>query len=209
MQKSIKYILFFFIIQSCATKKYIDREQLKGPISNITEKTYNVQDEGNVLVTRKEMRLTKNGRIKYSETFDANNKKIETTEKKLFFEKKSFPDKEAYYCKTRWKPGLRERISCYSQKRYKQNEIIAHYLKDGRIDFIIDNFTTFYKHSYQYNKNNKLLKTVTITSNNAKPIEEVIIKCLTKDNYNNCTQIEKNYSKAKTKELIERTYNYD
>jgi len=119
MLKLLKFTLILIFIQSCATHKYIDKEQLTGSISDMTEITYIMENGNKQLVSRKEMLLTKNGRIKYSETFNANNERIETTEKKLFFEKKSFPDKEAYYCKTRWKPGLRERISCYTQKQYK------------------------------------------------------------------------------------------
>ena len=208
MQKVIKYIVFFLVIQSCATKKYVDKEQLKGSISNITEITYSIENDTKQLVTRKEMQLTKNGRIKYSETFNANNERIETTEKKLFFEKKSFPNKEAYYCKTRWKPGQRERISCYTQKQYKENEIIVHYKKDGTIDFIKDNFTNFHTYGYRYGEKDKQLQSIITLDKKAQHVEQVSLGCLTKDNYGNCLKIEKDYFKAKKKELVERTYKY-
>ncbi len=83
------------------------------------------------LLYKKHYVFTRNGRIKYSKTVDSLGTLLQETEKRLWFVIEKYPDKALYYCKTRWKPRQRERISCYTKKRYKENE--AFYSKGLKI----------------------------------------------------------------------------
>jgi hypothetical protein len=181
-------VLFLFIllltIQSCTTKKYTKARLLPEGIKSATEEIYVVENNQKKLLQKKEMVFTKNGRIKYSKTVDAEGNLLQETEKKLWFVVEKYPNKEPYYCKTRWKPNQRERISCYTQKQYKQNEAIYHYNADGTIDKIVDNFTTF-NTQYFYYTNNELSKIVTRDKND-KLIDEVLVRCETKDEKGAC-----------------------
>jgi len=94
-----------------------------------------------------------------------------------------YPDK-AYYCKTRWKPKLRERISCYTKKQYKQNESIYYYNKDGTIDKIADNFTTFHTQYFYYA--DKALSKIVTRDKNDSLINEVLINCMARDEKGTC-----------------------
>jgi hypothetical protein len=183
----MRVLLFFILlltVQSCATKKYTKKRLLPEGIKWATEEKYSVVNNQKKLLHKKQMVFTKNGRIKYSKTVDAAGNLLQETEKRLWFEVESYPDKEPYYCKTRWKPNQRERISCYSKKQYKQNEAIYHYNTNGTIDNIIDNFATFYT-QYFYYTNNELSKIV-FRDKNDTLIDEVLINCVTKDEKGAC-----------------------
>ena len=130
------------------------------------------------------MVFTKNGRIKYSKTVDAQGNLLQETEKKLWYVIEKYPDREPYYCKTRWKPGQRERISCYTKKQYKQNEAIYHYNTDGTIDKIVDNFTTFNTQYFYYT--NKELSKIIVRDKNGTLIDEILISCEAKDEKGAC-----------------------
>ena len=192
-------------------KKFIQKQQLEGHISEISETTYLIENGKKNLLKHQKIKLTKNGRIKFSETFNTNNKLIETIEKKLFFNKKSFPNKESYYCKTRWKPNRRERISCYSQKRYKQNEIIVQYHNNGTIANIKDNFSSFNTYVYEYgkSKNKRELPNIVILDKKGNFTDRIITTCITKDTLGNCIELEKNYTRTKKLERIGRVITYD
>ena len=181
------YSLFYLIIiQSCASVSFIKKHHLNVEnLKTLTVETYNDIDNNKVLKKKTDYTFTKNGRLKFAQTFNNNKDLLVTEEKKLWFNKKSFPDQEPHYCKTRWKPNNRERISCYSQKRYKQNEAIYHYNKNASISKVVDNFTTFYSHNYFYNSSGKLSK-IHIKDKNGKLIDEVKVKCLETDNKNLC-----------------------
>lgn len=208
MFRILKYLLLLVLVQSCATKKYVNKKQLKGTISNLTESKYIIKNNSKQLVEKTIIQLTNNGRIKYAETADANNNIIETVEKKLFFNKKSFPEKEAHYCKTRWKPNQRERISCYTQKQYKENEIIVHYNKNGTIDKTVDNFSDFSTKKYYYNTKTNNLETILVKNKNGEKLNEISYKCLKKDTVGNCITLEKSFSNSVNKMLILRDFNY-
>ncbi len=172
------------ILQSCTSKKYTKIRLLPEGIKSATEEIYVVENNQKKLLQKKEIVFTKNGRIKYSKTVDSLGNLMQETEKKLWFVVEKYPNKEPYYCKTRWKPNQRERISCYTQKQYKQNEAIYHYNTDGTINKIVDNFTTFYTQYYFYT-NKKLSKIVTKDKNDTL-IDEVLITCETKDEKGTC-----------------------
>ncbi|HSD07537.1 hypothetical protein [Flavobacterium sp.] len=180
--------LWFFVLlltaQACATKKYTAAHQLPDGIKSATEEKYAVVNNHKKLLYKKEMIFTGNGRIKYSKTVDSSGKLLQETEKKLWFVVESYPDKEKYYCKTRWKPNQRERISCYTKKQYKQNEAIYHYNKDGTIAKIADDFTTF-NIQYFYYANNELSKIITKDKND-KLIDELLISCANRDKNGTC-----------------------
>ncbi len=203
--------VFFFIllltIQACASKKYTQQQLLPKGIKSATKETYAIVDNQKTLLHKKEMIFTKNGRIKYSKTIDAAGNLIQETEKKLWFIKESYPDKEPYYCKTRWKPNQRERISCYTQKQYKENEAIYHYNKDGTIHKIVDNFTTFHTQYFHYN--NKDLSKIIIRDKNDKLIDEISISCVSKDKKGTCLKEIRISNKTNKKEEILFTPNYD
>ncbi|WP_418262663.1 hypothetical protein [Flavobacterium faecale] len=185
----MKVFLLFMLcltIPSCATKKYTDIRQLPDGIKSTIEEKYEVVNSQKKLLYKKEQLFTKNGRIKYSKTLGPSGNIIQETEKKLWFVVEKYPDKESYYCKTRWKPKQRERISCYTRKQHKQNEAIYHYNTDGTIAKIVDNFTTFYTHYYYY-INNELNKII-IKDKNDKLVDEIIISCITKDKKGSCTK---------------------
>jgi ferritin-like protein len=180
----IFFIILLLTIQSCATKKYTKIELLPKGIKSATQEIYAVENDQKKLLQKKQMVFTKKGRIKYSKTVDATGNLIQETEKKLWFVIESYPDKEPYYCKTRWKPKQRERISCYTKKQYKQNEAIYYYNMDGTINKIVDNFTTFYTQYFYYT--NKELSKIVIRDKNDKGIDEILISCETKDEKGTC-----------------------
>lgn len=181
-------VLFFFIlllsVHSCATKKYSKARLLPEGITSATEEKYVVVHDQKKLLYKKQMDFTKNGRIKYSKTVDSAGRLLQETEKRLWFVKEVYPDKEAYYCKTRWKSNQRERISCYTQKQYKENEAIYHYNTNGTIDKIADHFTTFHTHYFYYN--NEGLSKIVIRDKDATLIDEVLVNCMAKDEKGTC-----------------------
>ncbi|MDR6844618.1 hypothetical protein [Flavobacterium granuli] len=203
-------VLFFILllaVQSCATKKDVKKLLLPEEIKSGTEETYAIVNNQKKLLYKKEMLFTKNGRIKYSKTVDATGNLLQETEKKLWFIVESYPDKEPYYCKTRWKPKQRERISCYTKKQYKQNEAIYHYNTNGSIDKIVDNFTPFYTQSFFYT--NKELSKIVIRDKNDTIIDEVSIYCETKDEKGACLKEIRVSNKTNNKEEIFFSPNYD
>lgn len=204
-------VLFFLIlllaVQSCATKKYTNKRLLPEGIKSATEETYAVADNQKKLLQKKEMVFTGNGRIKYSKTVDATGKLLQETKKKLWFEVELYPDKEPYYCKTRWKPNQRERISCYTRKQYKQNEAIYHYNPDGTIDKIVDNFTTFHTQYFHYS--NKELSKIVIKDKNDRLVDEISISCVIKDVKGACLKEIRTSVKTNYKEEIRFFPKYD
>jgi len=204
-------VLYFFIlllaIQSCATKKYTKARLLPEGIKSATEEIYAIVNDQKKLLHKKEMVFTKNGRIKSSKTVDSSGKLLQETEKKLWFIVEKYPDKEPYYCKTRWKPNQRERISCYTRKQYKQNEAIYHYNTDGTIDKIVDNFTTFHTQYFYYI--NKELSKIVVKDKNDKLVDEVLIQCTTKDEKGSCLKEIRISTQTNHKEEILFSTNYD
>ena len=153
-------------------------------IKSATEEIYSIVNNQKKLVQKKHMMFTKNGRIKNSKTTDSLGNILQATEKRLWFIVETYPDKEPYYCKTRWKPNQRERISCYTRKQYKQNEAIYHYNPDGTINKIVDNFTTFYTQYFYYT--NKELTKIILKDKNDTTIDEISVICETKDEKGTC-----------------------
>lgn len=199
----MRVLLFFILLltlQSCATKKYSKTRLLPEGIRSATEETYLVVNNQKKLLQKKQMDFTGNGRIKYSKTVDAAGNLVQETKKKLWFVVESYPDKEPYYCKTRWKPNQCERISCYTKKQYKQNEAIYHYNSDGTIDKIVDNFTPFHT-QYFYYANKELSKIVTKDKND-NLVDEVMVNCETKDEKGTCLKETRISTKTNHKEGI-------
>jgi hypothetical protein len=206
----MRVLIFFPLLlamQSCATKEYTKKQLLPEGIKSATEETYVVVDNQKKLLHKKEMVFTKNGRIKYSKTVDTEGKLLQETQKKLWYTVELYPDKETYYCKTRWKPKQRERISCYTKKQYKQNEAIYHYNADGTIDKIVDNFTTFHTQYFYYT--NKERSKIIVRDKNDKLIDEVLIHCETKDEKGACLKEIRISTKTKSKEEIHFSPKYD
>ncbi|QKJ63471.1 hypothetical protein [Flavobacterium sp. M31R6] len=197
-------VLFFIIllltIQSCATKKDTKKRLLPEGIKSATEEIYLVVNNQKKLWHKKHMIFTRNGRIKNSKTVDSLGNLLQETKKKLWFVVESYPDKEPYYCKTRWKPKQRERISCYTRKQYKQNEAIYHYNTNGTIDKIVDNFTPFHTQSFYYS--NKELSEIIIKDKTDKLIDEVLINCETRDEKGTCLKETRVSTKTNNKEEI-------
>jgi len=197
----LHYSLFFLALTSCATKKYTKANLLPKGIKSATEEVYDVSDGQKNLLRKKEMIFTKNGRIKSSKTVDSGGNLLQTTEKKLWFTVERYPGKDSYYCKTRWKLNQRERISCYTQKQYKQDESIYHYNKNGSIDKIVDNFDTFNTRQFHY-KNDELFKII-ITGQDNKVIDELSIECILKDEKGTCLKQTRTSTKSnKTEEIL-------
>ena len=176
-------------------------------IKSATEETYVLENNQKTLLHKKQMVFTRNGHIKYSKTVDAAGNLLQETHKKLWFVVESYPDKEPYYCKTRWKPNQRERISCYTQKQYKQNESIYYYNKDGTIDKIVDNFTTFHTQFFYYT--NKELSKIVIRDKNDTLIDEIIVHCERKDEKGACLKETRISTKTNHKEEILLSPIYD
>lgn len=205
--KRFYYILLGLCLQHCSSVSYLQKHQLIGDIKSLCTDTFNKKNNDLILVETTLFVFTKNGRVKFSETFDANNNLLKTTQKKLWFTKQSFPNKEPYYCKTRWKPKQRERISCYTQKQYKQNEAIYYYNINGSIKKVTDNYTSFYTHYYHYNSNDELVK-ITIKNKDNALIDEIFIGCNQKDTFGNCIEIEKKATTLNTTTLITSQITY-
>ncbi|KDN56159.1 hypothetical protein [Flavobacterium seoulense] len=199
----MRTLIFFIVVlalQSCATKKYTDQKLLPKGIQSATEEKYSIINNEKKLLYKKQMIFTKNGRIKSSKTVDAKGNVAQETKKKLWYIEETYPNKETQYCKTRWKPNQRERISCYTKKQHKENESIYRYNKDGTINKIVDNFTTF-NTQYFYYTNNTLSKIVTKDKND-KTIDEVKIECKAKDEKGTCLTEVRTSEKTKKKEEI-------
>jgi hypothetical protein len=200
MMRSLLFFILLITLQSCATKKYTKTRLLPEGIKSATEEIYVIENNQKKLLQKKEMVFTKNGRIKYSKTVDSLGNLVQKTKKKLWFVVEYYPDKEPYYCKTRWKPNQRERISCYTQKQYKKNEAIYHYNTDGTIDKIVDNFTPFYTQYFYYT--NKALSKIVTKDKNSKLIDEVLISCESKDEKGTCLKEIRISTKKNHKEEI-------
>jgi hypothetical protein len=200
MMRVLFFLILLLILQSCTSKKYTKIRLLPEGIKSATEEIYGIENNQKKLLQKKEMVFTKNGRIKYSKTVDSLGNLLQETEKKLWFVVERYPNKEPYYCKTRWKPNQRERISCYTQKQYKQNEAISHYNEDGTIDKIVDNFTTFYTQYYFYT--NKALSKIVTKDKNDTLIDEIVITCESKDEKGTCLKEIRISTKTNHKEEI-------
>ena len=200
MMRALLYLILFVLVSACATKKYTKQHFLPKGIKSATEEIYSVVNNQKKLVQKKQMVFTKNGRIKNSKTLDSLGNVLQATEKRLWFIVETYPDKEPYYCKIRWKPNQRERISCYTRKQYKQNEAIYHYNPDETITKIVDNFTTYYTQYFYYN-NKELSKIITKDKNN-NLIDEVSVYCEIKDEKSSCLKEIRISDKTKLKEEI-------
>jgi hypothetical protein len=198
--RALLYLILFALVSACATKKYTKQHFLPKGIKSATEEIYSVVNNHKKLLQKKQMVFTKNGRVKNSKTVDSSGKLLQATEKRLWYIVETYPNIEPYYCKTRWKPNQRERISCYTRKKYKQNEALYHYNPDGTITKIVDNFTTFYTQYYYYN-NKELSKIITKDKNN-NLIDEASIYCETKDEKGTCLKEIRISDKTKLKEEI-------
>jgi len=201
------FLILLLTLQSCAIKKDVKKRLLPEEIKSVTEEIYKVVNNQKQLLQKKQMVFTRNGCIKYSKTVDATGNLLQETKKKLWFIVESYPDKESYYCKTRWKPGQRERISCYTRKQYKQSESIYHYNADGTIDKIVDNFTTFYT-QYFYYTNNQLSRII-VRDKNDKFIDEIAVSCDAKDEKGTCLKETRVLASTNNKEEILLFPNYD
>ena len=199
MVRILLFIALLLTVQSCATKKYTKKRLLPEGIKSATEEIYAVENNQKKLLLKKEM-VFKNGRIKYSKTVDSLGNLLQETEKRTWFMVEKYPDKEPYYCKTRWKPKQRERISCYTKKQYKQNESIYYYNKDGTIDKIVDNFTTFRTQHFYYT--DKGLSKIVIRNKNDSLIDEVLVNCMAKDEKGVCLKEIRISTKTNSKEEI-------
>lgn len=204
--KKLLYFLFVCILHSCASKQYLKKHGFSSDIKSITEKTYLVKNNQKKLIQIKTLHFTNNGRVKTSKTIDSLGNTLEETKKRFWFEKRSYPNKLPYYCKTRWKPNQRERISCYTRKQFKQNEIIVHYTENGLIDKIVDNFSTLHTHQYLY-KNGQLIK-IMVTDKYNIPVDTINIECISKDNKGNCLEQKKKSTISNTTKTVSFTFTY-
>lgn len=204
--KKLLFFLFLCILQSCVSKQYLKKHGFSSDIKSLVEETYAIENNQKKLIQTKKLDFTKNGRVKSSKTLDSLGNFIEKTEKRLWFEKRSYPNKLPYYCKTRWKPKQRERISCYTQKQYKQNEIIVYYTQNGLIDKIVDNFSTFYTHQYQYT--NGQLSKIVVTDKDNNLVNTIKVECLSKDNKGNCLEQKKESASSDTIRVMSFKYTY-
>jgi len=185
---------------------YFEKHNLK-EAKHITEQRLLIsKNQDSVLLTEKHLNFTKNGRVESSYTLDKNKDTIQTTEKKLFFEKQTYPDLPNYYCKTRWKTKHRERISCYSQKKYKQNEKIVYYSKNGKILKQVDNFKTFNTHFYNYN--NETLESIVIKDKAGILLDSITVSCLKTDEKRNCIALEHSHTQSDSLIKIYRQIQY-
>lgn len=200
-------LTFILMCYSCTSVPYLDKHQYHGPVKQLTELVYNVGNGDKTLLEKRHFIFTKNGRVKYAQIFDADSNVVVTKEKKLWFVKQSFPNKEPYYCKTRWKPHHRERISCYTQKKYKQNQSIYYYHDDGSIDKIEEDYSSFFTQYYYYNPK-KELAAISIKDKNGVLIDSVLVTCTAKDQFNNCTSLEKRYTISDSVVIMNRFIKY-
>jgi hypothetical protein len=186
---------------------YLDKYQYHGEITQLVETTYTLTNGDLAPIKKASFQFTKNGRVKASQILDVYDNTLMITEKKLWFEKQSFPDRKPYYCKMRWKTKNRERISCYTQKQYKQNEKLYHYNDQNVIEKIEDHFPPFYTQYYRYT-NQKELAAILIKNQQGQLIDSIVVTCKTKDRFNNCTTLEKNYTLSDSLLVLKRHITY-
>ncbi len=199
--------MFIILCCSCVSVPYLDQHLYQGDIKQLTETTYLIDNGHPSILNKSTFKFTKNGRVSYAQTFDADNNVIITKEKKLWFVKQSFPDREPYYCKTRWKTQDRERISCYTQKQFKQNQSIYYYNDDSSIAKIEEDYSSFVTQYYHYNLQ-KELAAISIKDKSGVLLDSVLVTCKSKDRYNNCTSLEKRYTVSDSLIYIERVLKY-
>ncbi|MGJ5641046.1 hypothetical protein [Formosa sp. S-31] len=181
--KTVLLIVAVIGIQACSSVPYLKQQGINQNLKTLTETYYQIQsDTDSILLKQVHYTFTKQGRIKTSFTRNKQGDTLIKTEKKLFFDKQSFPNTPNYYCKTRWKTKHRERISCYTQKRYKQNEKINWYAPNGRILKSVDNFTSYYTTQYQYTTDT--LKQITIKDTLNTLIDFISINYDNQDSFN-------------------------
>jgi len=197
-------LLFCF---SCVSVPYVEKHNYNGSLTELSESIYYISNDKEMLLKKNDYTFTNNGRVKTSETYSSDSILFVSKEKKLWFVKQSYQDREPYYCKTRWKTKNRERISCYTQKRYKENEAFHYYLKDGRIDKIEDNFKLFNTQYFHYNDIGKLIS-ISIKDKNNIVLDSILITCRSKDKFNNCTELEKNHTITDSLIVIKRSIEY-
>lgn len=193
------FLLLLFILQSCATKKYTKVHLLPDGIKSATEETYTITNNQKKLLQKKEITF-KNGHIKHSKTFDSSGNLVQEINKKMWFTEELYPNKETLYRKTRWKPNRRERISNYLKKQDKKSESIYHYNKDGSINKIVDNFSTFQTQHFYYTDNE--LSKIVIKSKDDKIIDEISVACKEKDSEGTCLKQIRTSTKKNTKQEI-------
>lgn len=193
------FLFLLFTLQSCATKKYTEAHLLPNGIKSATEETFTVKNDQKKFLQKKEI-VFKKDRIKHSKTIDSSGNLLQETNKKMWFTEELYPNKETLYRKTRWKPNRRERISTYLKKQDKKSESIYHYNKDGSINKIVDNFSTFQTQHFYYT--NKELSKIEITSKEGKVVDEVSIECKEKDNQGTCLKQMRTSTKKGVKEEI-------
>ncbi len=204
-----RLFLFFVlvVVQSCAKKTYVQKQLWPVGIASATEKIYGIENNQRKLLQTKEMRFTKKGDIEYAKTVDSLGNLIQETQKKFWFVVEKFPDREPCYCKTRWKPKQRERISCYTQKQFKQTESIYFYNKDGSVAKIVDNFTNFNTQYFYYTQ--KELTKIVIKDKSGKLIDEIFVSCLAKDEKGVCLNSVRNATLTHQKIEINLSISYD
>ncbi len=193
------FLFLAFMVQSCATKKYTKAYLLPDGIKSATEEIFIVKNNQKKLLQKKEITF-KNGRIKHSKTFDSSGNLLQETNKKMWFTEELYPNKETLYRKTRWKPNRRERISTYLKKQDKKSESIYHYNKNGSINKIVDNFSTFQTQHFYYTDNE--LSKIETTSKDGKIIDKISIDCKEKDTKGTCLKQIRTSTKKGTKEEI-------
>lgn len=196
----VLFFLLSLLLFSCASKPYTKQQGLPAAIGSAREEIYVIEQGEQRLLQRKEMVFSRQGRIKQSKTFDAAGVLLQQTKKKLWFVVVNYPDKEAYYCKTRWKPNQRERISCYTQKQFKQNERIQHYNSDGSIAKIVDHFEPFHSQYFYYS--NGELSSILIRDKNSELVDEIVVKCTSKDAKGSCLEENRYWSSSGKHQLI-------
>ena len=200
-------VIVLLLCFSCTSVPYVEKYNYNGTLKELSEHIYYISNGKEILLKKSDYTFTKNGRVKTSATYNSNDLLVVSAEKKLWFTKQSYLDRESYYCKTRWKTKNRERISCYTQKRYKENEAIHYYFKDGRINKIVDNFKSFETQYFNYNNKNELIS-ISIKGNNDMVLDSILIACKSKDQFNNCTELEKKYTIADSLIVIKRDILY-
>lgn len=206
----MKIFPFLIIMAICVSCSSVPFTSINGIISNpksLSLENYVLTPNDTLLEYYQTLNFNSSGKIQTSIKRDLNDSLISQTERKTWFVKKEFPNQLPQYCKTRFKPKHRERKSCYTQKKHKENEVIIYYNKFDQIIKVDDNFTNFTTSYYVYDENGFHIQSV-IKDRFGNLLQTIDYNCLKTDAFGNCQLIEEKNSLNSTVKLTKLTYSY-
>ncbi|OIQ30297.1 MAG: hypothetical protein BM564_02690 [Bacteroidetes bacterium MedPE-SWsnd-G2] len=205
--KIIPIILVMAFCVSCSSVPYTSVNGIKANPTSMTIENYLLSSSDSILQSYQTLNFNSRGKIVSSIKRDTNDSLMSKTERRTWFVKKEYPNVLPQYCKTRFKPNHRERKSCYTQKKHKENEEIVHYNNLDQIIKVEDNFTNYTTSYYVYDTNGFHTQTV-IKDRFGNFIQDISYTCIKKDAEGNCELIEERNSLDAVIKIKKQQFSY-